>query len=95
MDPPPPPRTRPPRPGASLSPQGLQMTEGTRVYRMLYWAMRQRILGLHTPPCHKRMVITTLSSMFCLVALQPYDVLGCCIGGGGGGHYTYPDLSRK
>ena len=23
--------------------------------------MRQRILGSHTPPCHKRMVITTLS----------------------------------
>ena len=33
-------------------------------------AMRQRILGSHTPPCHKRMVITTLSSMFCLAALQ-------------------------
>ena len=32
--------------------------------------MRQRILGSHTPPCHKRMVITTLSSMFCLAALQ-------------------------
>ena len=32
--------------------------------------MRQRILGLHTPPCHRRMVITTLSSIFCLVALQ-------------------------
>ena len=25
--------------------------------------MRQRILGSHTPPCHRRMVITTLSSM--------------------------------
>ena len=23
------------------------------------WAMRQRILGSHTPPCHRRMVITT------------------------------------
>ena len=34
------------------------------------WAMRQRILGSHTPPCHRRMVITTLSSMFCLAALQ-------------------------
>ena len=33
-------------------------------------AMRQRILGSHTPPCHARMVITTLSSMFCLAALQ-------------------------
>ena len=32
--------------------------------------MRQRILGSHTPPCHRRMVITTLSSMFCLAALQ-------------------------
>ena len=27
------------------------------------WAMRQRILGSHTPPCHRRMVITTLSSI--------------------------------
>ena len=33
-------------------------------------AMRQRILGSHTPPCHRRMVIITLSSMFCLAALQ-------------------------
>ena len=32
--------------------------------------MRQRILGSHTPPCHRHMVITTLSSMFCLAALQ-------------------------
>ena len=32
--------------------------------------MRQRILRSHTPPCHMHMVITTLSSMFCLVALQ-------------------------
>ena len=32
--------------------------------------MRQRILGSHTPRCHKRMVITTLFSM----------------GGGGGVH---------
>ena len=31
--------------------------------------MRQRILGSHTPPCHRRMVITTLSSMFCLATL--------------------------
>ena len=33
-----------------------------------HWAMRQRILGSHTPPCHRRMVITTLNSMFCLAA---------------------------
>ena len=32
--------------------------------------MRQQILGSHVPPCHRRMVITTLSSMFCLAALQ-------------------------
>ena len=32
--------------------------------------MRQRILGSHKPPCHRHMVITTLSSMFCLAALQ-------------------------
>ena len=33
-------------------------------------AMRQRILGWHTLPCHRRMVITTLSSTFCLAAPQ-------------------------
>ena len=27
-------------------------------------AMRQRILGSHTPPCHRRMVITTQFSVF-------------------------------
>ena len=35
--------------------------------------MRQRILGSHTPPCHTRMVITTLSSMFCLAAQRKPD----------------------
>ena len=35
----------------------------------MQWAMRQRILGLHTPPCHRRMVISTLFSVF-LAALQ-------------------------
>ena len=30
-------------------------------------AMRQRILGSHTPPCHRRMVITT-----------QFNVLPCC-----------------
>ena len=39
-------------------------------YTMGSGAMRQRILGSYTPPCHTRMVITTLSSMFCLAALQ-------------------------
>ena len=39
-------------------------------YAVYQGAMRQQILGLHTPPCHRRMVITTLSSMFCLAALQ-------------------------
>ena len=40
-------------------------------------AMRQRILGSHTPLCHRRMVITTLSSMFALLA----DQIGadCCL----------------
>ena len=32
-------------------------------------AMRQRKLGSHTPPCHRRMVITTLFSVM-LAALQ-------------------------
>ena len=27
-------------------------------------AMMQRILGSHTPPCHRRMVVTTLSALF-------------------------------
>ena len=33
-------------------------------------AMRQRILGSHTPPCHRCMVITTLSSIFCLAGVR-------------------------
>ena len=37
-------------------------------------AMRQRKLGSHTPPCHRRMVITTLFSVF-LAALQRRPVL--------------------
>ena len=40
-------------------------------------AMRQRILGSHTPPCHRCMVITT-----------QFNVLPCCtalVRGGGGG----------
>ena len=32
--------------------------------------MRQRILGSHTPPCHRGMVITTLILMFWIAALQ-------------------------
>ena len=35
--------------------------------------MRQRILGSHTPPCHRRMVITTQFNV-CLVALQSTTV---------------------
>ena len=41
-------------------------------------AMRQRKLGSHTPPCHRRMVITTLFSVL-LAALQRKTR-----GGGGG-----------
>ena len=37
-------------------------------------AMRQRKLGSHTPPCHRRMVITTLFSVL-LAALQRSPVL--------------------
>ena len=47
-------------------------------------AMRQRIQGSHTPLCHRRMVITTLSSMFCLAALQ-HKPDQCLVGGMGGG----------
>ena len=36
--------------------------------------MRQRNLGSHTPPCHRRMVITTLFSVL-LAALQRRPVL--------------------
>ena len=37
-------------------------------------AMRQRKLGSHTPPCHRRMVITTLFNVL-LAALQRRPVL--------------------
>ena len=37
-------------------------------------AMRQRKLGSHTPPCHRRMVITTLFNVM-LAALQRRLVL--------------------
>ena len=35
-----------------------------RLVRAGMLAMRQRILGSHTPPCHRRMVITTKFSVF-------------------------------
>ena len=38
-------------------------------------AMRQRILGSHTPPCHRRMVITTqFSVLLCCTAAQTKSV---------------------
>ena len=42
----------------------------------MHWtgAMRQRKLGSHTPPCHRRMVITTLFGVL-LAALQRRPVL--------------------
>ena len=40
----------------------------------LWGAMRQRKLGSHTPPCHGRMIITTLFSVL-LAALQRRPVL--------------------
>ena len=64
--------------------------------------MRQRILGSHTPPCHKRMVITTLLSVF-LAALQRGPVLYHTrwlltvlsrFQGGGGAHMLVPDKIR-
>ena len=45
--------------------------------------MRQRILGSHTPPCHRRMVITTLFSVF-FAAMQRRPVLYHTFWGGGG-----------
>ena len=62
--------------------------------------MRQRILGSHTPPCHRRMVITTqFGVLLCCTAAQtssvPLQVVDDCAlalaictsgsGGGGGG----------
>ena len=46
-------------------------------------AMRQQKLGSHTPPCHRRMVITTLFSVFsCCTAAQtssvPHQVVADC-----------------
>ena len=46
-------------------------------------AMRQRILGSHTPPCHRRMVITTQFSVLpCCTAAQtsfvPLQVAADC-----------------
>ena len=40
--------------------------------------MRQRILGSHTPPCHRRMFITTLFSVFlaALVVAMRQRILG-------------------
>ena len=46
------------------------INEGLRAFNVLAalaMAMRQQILGSHTPPCHRRMVITTL-----------FSVLPCC-----------------
>ena len=48
--------------------------------------MRQRKLGSHTPPCHRRMVITTLFSVL-LAALQRRPA-------GGGGFLLTPSLGH-
>ena len=36
---------------------------GSRWGDLRCWAMKQRILGLRTPPCHRRPVIATQSSI--------------------------------
>ena len=53
--------------------------------------MRQRILGSHTPPCHRRMVITTWFIVFALMhcsadqfCTTPGGTPGGLEGGGGG-----------
>ena len=51
--------------GHSQKPDPLHKERGERFVCV---AMRQRILGSHTPPCHRRMVITT-----------QFNVLPCCI----------------
>ena len=43
-------------------------------------AMRQRIVGLHIPPCHRRMVITT-----------QFSVLPCCTSAVMKGGLRFPD----
>ena len=55
----PPPPNRPPRPPQSPLPKPpLQSPPGGPLAHFYLGAMRQRILGSHTPPCHRRMVIT-------------------------------------
>ena len=49
----------------------LQLGQGRSLYKE---AMRQRKLGSHTPPCHRRMVVTTMFSVL-LAALQRRPVL--------------------
>ena len=46
--------------------------------------MRQRILGSHTPPCHRRMVITT-----------QFNVLPVHKGGRGGGDLQNADRNER
>ena len=54
-------------PLAPMDARGRHLWQLTVGRRPLGQAMRQRILGSHTPLCHGRMVITTLSSMFALL----------------------------
>ena len=48
--------------------------------------MRQRILGSHTPPCHRRMVITTQFSVLpcCTAAQTSFVPLQAAFDGGRG-----------
>ena len=73
----------PPRPASEEFDRHEGRAVGKRFQEGRGWgAMRQRILGSHTPPCHRRVVSTTLSSMFCLAALQRKP--DQCRGQGGG-----------
>ena len=66
---PPPPRSLP----IPFSHEGIQL-ETSRCAG----AMRQRIMGSHTPPCHRRMVITTQFSVLpCCTAAQTSSVPLC------------------
>ena len=51
--------------------------------------MRQRILGSHTPPCHRRMVITTQFNVSISVLLHTYPEGG----GGMSGHKSVKMIS--
>ena len=43
------------------------------------WAMRQRILGSHTPPCHRRMVINSVQCFALMHCSEDQISAECCL----------------